>query len=122
MPPRISNRAKAPLRMRLIVKIKWRFFSSSRLFLPNISRQGGLTVRADLGWLTHGVNEHVHLLAHKDGKVVAVKAVDDLQNASINALGGVAGERLFGDNVRLEAHKPERRLNVFVTAQVGGCG
>jgi uncharacterized protein YuzE len=63
----------------------------------------GRATGASWGWPIHGLNENVHLLTDKDGKVIPVEAVDDLEHTGVNALGGVARERLLRHDVRLEA-------------------
>jgi hypothetical protein len=58
------------------------------------------------------------LLAHVDGHGGAVEAVEDLQDAGIDALRAVAGEGFFGDDVRLHPRQIQARLEAAVAAQI----
>ena len=55
--------------------------------------------------LCHSLKKHVDLHADEQRRGVAFHLVNDLQDAGIDALGVVAGQRLFRDHIGLDAHE-----------------
>src|SRR5262249_10993631 len=70
--------------------------------------------RPRLLWSGRRVDKHVELLAHKQRDLVILDAIDHLQHAGINPLGGIAGERSFRQHEWLKPHELERRFQVGV--------
>jgi hypothetical protein len=67
-------------------------------------------------------DENIHLLADVDGEAVGFEAVDDLQDARIDALVAGAGEGALGRDVGFEADELQRRLLRGISAHGGGGG
>ena len=66
--------------------------------------------------------EDFHLLADVDGHLIGLECIDDLQDASIDALGVHAGEGFFGDDVRIDADKLQREAKFGVALDDGLSG
>src|SRR5262249_6862137 len=65
------------------------------------------------------VDEHVELLANEYRVLASFDCVQHLENTRIDALRVVAGERLLGHDVRLDAHEAHGHLVSRVTARIG---
>jgi hypothetical protein len=66
--------------------------------------------------LTVSVDEDIHLLADKQGKLAVLDPVNDLQNARVHSLGAIAGKRFLGHNKRFEPHEGERCFQIRIAA------
>ena len=53
-------------------------------------------------------DEDIHLLADIDRNLALVELVDYLQDAGVDPLGAIAGERFLGGHIRLDPDEAER--------------
>src|SRR5260370_17126704 len=75
--------------------------SNSTVSLPVSCR--GIRTLARRVRRVRSLDVNVHLLSHVKRSVLVLNPVNDLENARIDALGAITGERLLGDHIGLEA-------------------
>src|SRR5262249_22442379 len=71
------------------------------------------------GSLARRFDEYVHLLSHEERYIPVRETKDRLQNPRVNSFRTVAGQRLLGDDQRLEPDEFERGTPAAVSA-LGG--
>ena len=84
-------------------------------------RGGGGAGGGGAGGGVGAFDEDIHLLADVDGlgEEAAVEGVEDLEDAGVDAFGGVAGEGALGDDEGLDADELEVGPEVGVAADEG---
>jgi len=68
--------------------------------------------------MSRSVNVHIHLLANINRSIGAMKRVDHLQHAPVNAFGAVAGKRRFRQDIPLESNEFKRCADMLVATEI----